>query len=164
MVLEALAAVGLAGTVIQFVDFSCKLFDTATSVYHSQAGSSRDSQNLEDITRQLQCICGDLTHAGHNGRHPVSTMGQLANDCESAANDLLAALERVKAKNPQSKRSSLKAALATTWNERQISAMEKRLNSYHSQLILQLQMLHWYAGQQITKYSLTDSGMIILTL
>jgi hypothetical protein len=143
MVLETLAAVGLAGNVIQFVDFSCKLFDTATSVYHSQAGSSKDSQNLEDITQQLQRICRDLHRAGQNDLRPVSTMDKLAKDCEAAAKDLLVALERVKAKNPQSKRSSLKAALATIWNERQISAMEKRLDSYRSQLILELQILYW---------------------
>lgn len=147
MVFEALAAVGLAGNIVQFVDFSCKLFGTAASVYHSHVGSSKDNQNLEDITGHLHELCMNLAGTGVNSQRPSSALDTLAEGCKATAEELLLALEKVKAKKPQSRSDSIKAALRTVWKEKQINSMETRLNSYRTELILQLQVLHWYVNQ-----------------
>jgi hypothetical protein len=67
----------------------------------------------------------------------------LANDCQTAANELLSVLDDLRAKKPGSKWSSFKAALATSWKERHVKAMEKRLESYRSELMFELQILQW---------------------
>jgi hypothetical protein len=35
--MEALAAVGLAGNIVQFIDFSCKLFEQTTAITRAKA-------------------------------------------------------------------------------------------------------------------------------
>lgn len=151
MVLEALTAIGLAGNITQFIDFTSKLFDTATKIYLSHEGSARDSRNLEDITQNLQHICADLSKSSQDvqGRGLVTQtirapLAKLATDCEAAAHELLSVLNHLRVKKPGSKWSSFKAALATIWKERQVNAMEKRLEAYRSHLIFELQILHRY--------------------
>jgi hypothetical protein len=148
MVLEALAAVSLAGNIAQFVDLMGKLFGTTTKIYNSYEGVAQDVQILEDITKNLEFICADLSR---NFQHAQAqqlvtktireSLAKLATDCEAAAAELLSVLNGLRAKKPNSKWSSFKAALATTWKERQVNAMEKRLETYRLQLILELQIL-----------------------
>ena len=148
MVLEALAAVSLAGNVVQFVEFTCKLFDQATTIYQSHTGCTPDSQNLESITQELQTLCANLTHGNtiSSQAHLASqsnydSIRELAAECETTANELLARLHNLKARNPNSKWSSFRAALAVSCKERRIDAMQTRLDSYRTQLIVQLQVL-----------------------
>ncbi|KAF2866677.1 P-loop containing nucleoside triphosphate hydrolase protein, partial [Massariosphaeria phaeospora] len=139
--MEALAAVGLAGNIVQFVDFSCKLFDQATSIYHSTSGTSRDAEDLESITRNLQDLSVRLSQKNHNQTHPQdhTALKKLAKECETTANELLSALQALKAKKPDSKWNSFRTALASAWKQPRVDALEKRLHTYRSQLIIQLQ-------------------------
>ena len=148
MVVEALAAVGLAGNVAQFVEFSCKLFDQATTIYHSSTGSTQGAKDLETLTQQLRTLCANLAHANNSFQHPGPTrqpnpdsLRKLAENCEAAANELLSELSNLKAKDPNSKWSSFRAALAISWKEKRIDALQKKLDSYRSQLIVHLQVL-----------------------
>lgn len=52
--MEALAAIGLAGNIVQFIDFTCKLLDQATSIYLSHTGSLGTDRDIETIARSLQ--------------------------------------------------------------------------------------------------------------
>ncbi|KAF1961010.1 hypothetical protein CC80DRAFT_489231 [Byssothecium circinans] len=147
--MEALAAVALAGNVVQFVDFTFKLFDQARSIHQSQTGTSKGTDSLESITLDLQNLSAQLskdrlhlrirkTYAFHQSHKALQ---QLATQCHDAAAELLSALEVLKAKNPNSKWSSFRAALASTWKRSQIDGMERTLDGYRSQIILHLQKL-----------------------
>jgi hypothetical protein len=149
MVLEAFAAVSLAGNLFQFIDFSCKLFTATASIHQSYLGSTRNIQQLDSITRALQQWCNDLaslqkTHSQQLSGLHTETLMRLSNDCESAAIELLSATRRLKAKNPTSKWVSFKAALAATWNDSQIKDMERRIDSYRLQLLLELDIMQRY--------------------
>ena len=140
MVIEALAAVSLAGNVVQFVEFSCRLFDQAATIYHSRTGSTRGAQDIETLTQQLQTLCANLAHSNNSFHHPDPTrqpdpdsLRILAKDCEAAANELLSELYNLKAKDPNSKWSSFRAALAVSWKENRVDALQKKLDSYRSQ-------------------------------
>jgi hypothetical protein len=50
-------------------------------------------------------------------------------------------LQNIKAKKPESKWSSFRAALASVWKESQIDALSKRLDAYRSQMTIELQFL-----------------------
>ena len=148
--MEALAAVGLAGNLVQFIDFTCKLFDQATSIYHSQAGAGQDTQSLQSITKSLEQVSTSLYESAHQKSQSIhsgssstqaSVLIRLAKDCELAAGELLSALDDLKAEKPESRWSSFRAALKSTWKAPQVEVLEKRLNTYRSQLILQLQVM-----------------------
>lgn len=149
MVLEALAAVGLVGNVVQFIDFSCQLFATTMVVHHSHAGAPQHIRDIESITKELQQWCriiasrrnsqGQLLPS-HNNRSLVA----LVAGCENAAVELLSALHALKAKDTESRWSCFRAALAVTWNESQINDMERRLDTYRQQILLELSYMQRY--------------------
>ena len=149
MALEALAAVGLAGNIVQFIDFSCRLFSTTTSIHRSYAGSSRSIQDIENVAQELQQWCGKVASLRNAQGHPPASqhnqsLVKLAEDCQTAAVELLSAVHALKAKNPKSKWNSFRAALAMTWKESQIADMETRLDSYRKQLALELSLMQRY--------------------
>jgi hypothetical protein len=150
MVLEALAAVGLAGNIAQFVDFTCQLFNTTIAIHRSYAGSSKNVQGVETITQELAQWCGNIssfriTHSqllASSNQH--QSLVSLAADCEAAAIKLLSAVHKLKAKDRRSKWDSFKVALNSIWKESQIKDMENGLNSYRLQLVLELSLLQRY--------------------
>jgi hypothetical protein len=151
MVLEALVAVGLAGNIVQFVAFSCQLLGTATSIQRSHAGASSDVHDIESVTKALQQWCKKLDVPGHSPLHqpalqPHADLLKLAKDCQSTATKLLSATEKLKAKNPHSKWSSFRAALASKWREEEIKDMERRLDSYRHQIALEIAVLDRYVN------------------
>jgi hypothetical protein len=142
--MEALAAVGLAGNIIQFVDFSCKLFERTASIYHSHAGASAGADIIQSVTNDIQDLTAKLSQSvqshGVSSQHDVP-LRKLAQGCQEVAAELLSVLLEVKAKKPGSKWSSFRAALAGTWKQPQVDALEDRLVAYRTQIILHLQMM-----------------------
>ena len=141
--MEALVAVGLAGNIVQFIDFTYKLLHGTASLYHSRSEASPDTEDLEAVTKGLQQICLDLTANKNNNQlgkatsQQQTTLQNLATNCEALAGELLSALEALKAKDPSSKWSCFKAALATTWKESRVRTMQKKLDSYRDLLFAQ---------------------------
>ena len=146
MVLEALAAVGLAGNICQFIDFSFQLFHTVTSIHRSGAGAPVDIQRLQEITQALQQWCqrlasSRLQHSQHNTPNTQVNLYRLGENCETAAEELLSVTNALKAKDPKSKWTTFKIALAAVWSESKTKEMEARLTSYRLQLILELELM-----------------------
>jgi hypothetical protein len=144
--MEALAAVGLAGNIVQFIDFSCKLFDQANSIYHSQSGASKGAQDLEAITESLLDLSTRLDKSLEKqyklgDPKAQQTLKILAKGCHDTANELVTLLQSLRAKNAGSKWHSFRASLAGLLKESEINNLQKRLNDYRSQLIIELQDL-----------------------
>ncbi|KAK6071153.1 hypothetical protein SCUP234_09856 [Seiridium cupressi] len=59
--MEALAAVGLASNVFQFIDFALSLVSTFTQIHGSTEGSTAELLNLETVYHKLQECDLDLT-------------------------------------------------------------------------------------------------------
>jgi hypothetical protein len=144
MVLEAFAAIGLAGNIVQFVDYSCKLFSQSREIYNSTSGSSKDTESTIAITRNLRDLAGKLSSVNHQTtlRHSNDgSLKMLSQLCEGEAENLLAGLQGLQAQDPKSKWSSFKVGLATIWKQEKIQAMEQRLDYLRSQLILHLEVM-----------------------
>ncbi|KAF2830352.1 hypothetical protein CC86DRAFT_378654 [Ophiobolus disseminans] len=146
MVLEALAAVSLAGNVVQFVDFSCRLFSTAASIRRSTTGAAESIQDLDTVTQALrhssEKIASSRNTAAQQGvTQDHSSLVKLADNCQTAATELLSVTQALKTKDSGSKWSSFKAALATAWSEKEIKDMESRLNAYRQQMHLEVSLL-----------------------
>lgn len=147
--MEALAAVGLAGNIVQFIDFSCQLFDRTQAICRSKNGASQGMQDLETITESLQNLSDGLQKSldrGNRGgntatRRDENALDTLAKGCQDVATELISVLQGVKAKETGSTWSSFRASLASMRKEKQINAIEKLLDTYRSQLIIQLQVL-----------------------
>lgn len=144
--MEALAAVGLAGNIVQFIDFSCTLFSQAKAVHHSQSGVTKGAQDLEAITNSLLDFSARL-EKGLETQHQRGTpttqqdLKDLAKGCHDTAKELVDLLQTIRAKKADSKWHSFRASLAGLVKENEINDLEKRLNNYRSQIVIELQDL-----------------------
>ena len=59
--MDPVAALGLAGNIVLFVDFSCKVLQDTKSLYKSTTGASADNDVLEVICRDLTDLDNALT-------------------------------------------------------------------------------------------------------
>lgn len=144
MGLDPLSALGLAANIIQFVDFTSKLFSQSISIYHSTSGASVDTEEMIKIANHLQTLCARLSISRPEDPSLTSSsaadngLRSLARDCKAAGDELLLVLHSLKATEPHKKWGSFSTALATIWKQPKIEAMWKRLEFYKSQLTLQL--------------------------
>jgi len=51
--MDPFSAIGLAGNIVQFVDFGCKLFSQTREIYSSATGASRQIDDADTIARVL---------------------------------------------------------------------------------------------------------------
>ncbi|KAK0106604.1 hypothetical protein ONS96_004225 [Cadophora gregata f. sp. sojae] len=58
--MEALAALGVAAAVVQFLDFSSKLISKGQQLYHSKNGALIENTEMEEASRRLQGLTETL--------------------------------------------------------------------------------------------------------
>lgn len=133
MALEALAAVGLASNVMQFVQFGCSLM-SLTSTINKKAFTGHD--DFETIAKNLQ---GHLQSLKCDTEYDES-IHRLSNMAHSVASDLLTAIDKLRnigRKNgnvTHSRWTSFRRALETIWKADKITSLQSRLESLRDQL------------------------------
>ena len=140
--LDPVAALGLAGNIVQFVDFSCKILRDTKSLYESSTGVSADNNLLEAISRDLMNLNNALTAPSAIGAIPESTRN-LASRCKDIAAELLSTLERLKVSGSHRKWKSLVQALRSVWNKDQIESLVRRMESLRNEIQHHLQLMLW---------------------
>jgi hypothetical protein len=58
--MEALAAIGLVGNIVQFVDFSGELIAKSVQLYHSYDGALPENVDIEVVTKHLVVLIKKL--------------------------------------------------------------------------------------------------------
>ena len=143
MVLDPFSALSLAGNIVQFVDFSCKLISESQEVYRSAAGASVENVEVEIIAENLSQLSDKLTNSStpisRDGLHKdEAALAGLAASCKEVANELLFTIQRLRVKDgPRRKWRSFHQALKTVWKESKIVELQNRLNSLRNEMTIQ---------------------------
>ncbi|KAF2114525.1 hypothetical protein BDV96DRAFT_522208 [Lophiotrema nucula] len=139
MPVDPFTALGVAGNIIQFLDFSCKLISKGKEIYTSGEGASAVSLEIEVIHEDLCNVANAL-----GPQHTISAqdihLQQLAKACQDVAQDLLNTVRSLKV-DPQAqhrKWKSFRQALKSVWKQSRIEDLEARLDSFRKQLTLHL--------------------------
>jgi len=129
--MDPLTAVGLAGTVVQFVSFSHEIVCLGKEIYKSSSGGRKESVELESIIHDLSEIHSSLGCPFiKEPREPTKqekTLFSLVEQCKSIYKELQAVLEKLQIQGDHRKWKSFCAALKIVWKEDQIKDLEKRL-------------------------------------
>jgi hypothetical protein len=140
--MDPITAIGLAGTIVQFIDFGSKLVTSTCEIYNSAQDTSKNHQHLDTITATLSGLCAGLSPANRstsiNSTASVEALSRLSHYCQKDAEALLQVLNELKVKGRKSKLGSFQQALRGVWNDGTIRTLERRLESYRSELGLQL--------------------------
>ncbi|KAF2228987.1 hypothetical protein EV356DRAFT_436185, partial [Viridothelium virens] len=153
--METIAAVGLAGNVVQFVDFACKLFSASHQIRTSREGLTDDFDSVQIITADLKQICTALTTSlsrdslAAQDRHIAS----LGTHCLRTAEKLLGTVLKLKPRKGSSRWSNFQAALKTIWKQDEIDQTRVRLTESLDQLRGHVSQL----GQQLQRETMQTS-------
>lgn len=130
--MEALAIIGLVGNIVQFVDFSGKLISKSTELYRSSEGALAENVDTETTTNHLVLLNSKLRGAATaTGDRALEN---LCKSCNTVAEKLLAALDKVKVKGEQRKWKSVRKALQSVWSKEEIGELERRLSKLREEL------------------------------
>jgi hypothetical protein len=133
--MDPITAVSLAGTVIQFVDFTSKLVSKSTELYRSGRGVLAENADIETTTADLTKLNGRLKQTTAVGDSDLQALCQA---CGDVAEQLLAALAKVKVNGKGQKWQSLRKALRSIWSKEEIGQLEQRLASFRGELHLRI--------------------------
>ena len=132
--METLAIIGLVGNIVQFVDFSGKLISKSTELYQSSEGALAENIDTETATNHLVWLNSKLQNAATTTGD--SALESLCKSCGTAADELLAALDKVKVKGKQDKWKSIRKSLQSVWSKEKIEELERRLAGLKEELNL----------------------------
>ncbi|KAK2607040.1 hypothetical protein N8I77_005749 [Diaporthe amygdali] len=149
--MDPLSGAGLAGTVVQFVQFAANLFNVAKEIHRSASGISEETQSLDAIYTRLSALSSNLYHHGstthsRDGTTPQEaadvTMVILAKECKIDCDRLLSVLRRLKHGHGNFPKwwKSFKSALKELWKGDEIEALEARIAKHQTQLIMHMCM------------------------
>lgn len=140
--MDPLTAIGLASSIVQFVDFATKLIHGAKEIYVSATGSTEENDSLENVVSEMQRLAQKFHHP-QTARQTEDerALSRLAAECKILSDQILGLLTSIRPKHVKSKREAVWAALKNKWNERDKQELEKRLKNCRSQLELQLNFL-----------------------
>ncbi|KAL5325671.1 hypothetical protein ACEPPN_006800 [Leptodophora sp. 'Broadleaf-Isolate-01'] len=139
--LDPLTTFSLAGTIVQFVDFSCKIFSTSRELSQSSNGASEEVNNHEVITRDLlslsekleasveECFVDGVSYGGGD-----EALKKLCEGCGSLSKKILKRLDKLKIQDGAGKRETLKQAIRTLWSHNELSEIAAQLAGYQRQM------------------------------
>ncbi|KAJ9614088.1 hypothetical protein H2200_002224 [Cladophialophora chaetospira] len=142
MVLDPFSALGLAGNVLQFIDFCGNVISESRKTYQSASESSPENIELGSVAVDLQQLCAQLQPSNRGQEASAVADQKLAKTlawCEGVAADLLSAIEQLKIKTgPHRKWRSFRQALITVWKKDKLSGLQRRLSFLREQVTLHL--------------------------
>jgi hypothetical protein len=144
MAIDPFTAIGLAGNIVQFLDFSGTLISKGTEIYRSAHGSSTTNLELElvynDLFNLSKTLASTPTTMSQVGKSQSDKIALIASSCQSVAQELLNIVQDLKL-DPNSKHrkwKSFRQALKSVWKQSKIDDLEGRLDRLRKQLSLHL--------------------------
>ncbi|KAI9766763.1 MAG: hypothetical protein M1839_004767 [Geoglossum umbratile] len=134
--MEVLAAIGLAGNIIQFVDFSGKLISKTAEIRKSGTGALAENINIETATNDLALLSTKLHDSANSASD--TALQELCQSCNTIATELLIVLDSVKVHGGQNKWKSFRKALQSVWSKEDIALLEQRLARLRDELNLRV--------------------------
>ncbi|KAF2232431.1 hypothetical protein EV356DRAFT_505166 [Viridothelium virens] len=96
--MDPFTALGLAGNIVQFLDFTLKLVSGRRTIYRSTEGASEGDSALQTIVTALSNLSNQLTISTARGTTNVSpTLRRMAFDCQDVAQELVHVLSTLRA-------------------------------------------------------------------
>ncbi|KAI1639303.1 hypothetical protein F4809DRAFT_657798 [Biscogniauxia mediterranea] len=130
--MDPFAALGVASSIVNFVDFACKLFAETREIYRSASGTAEQNLLLEDISRNVLDISAGLSHCPSN----QPRLKNISKQCESIAKDLLETLDTLRLQGEQSKWQSFRIALREIRKKSEIDRLADSLAKVQMHIVL----------------------------
>ena len=139
--MDAAASMGLASNIMQFVDFSWKLFQEARDLYNSSTGASPENDILEVVSRDLSFRIHRVNAIAQRHVTIPESMITLIYQCDKVANKLLKTLDLIKLQTPHKKWGSFVQALRSVWKKDKIAGLVRQLERLRDEVLFALRIM-----------------------
>lgn len=142
--MDPITALGVAGSIVQLVDFGIKVVSKGNKIYYSGDGSTAENHDLENVANDLVLIQNRLRQS----LYPLGVYGPLSED-EQALGDigavssqvaeaLLEQLNKAKAQGRFRRWKSLRQAVKSVSSKSQVEDLARRLVMLRDQFNLRI--------------------------
>lgn len=121
MALDPFTALGIAGNVVQFVDFTWKLILGSRAIYNSSTGTSKDHAVIHTIAAVVTRLSDGITSSGASPE-----LEKLATESKRIADELLKLLEKLKVKGKKTVWQSFAVAMKEVCSRHDIDELYTR--------------------------------------
>lgn len=136
--MDALTALSLAGTIVQFVDFGRKILGDYQHFYESASGALPVNDEIELITRDLSDVVIKLGRPLYHGNVTPSSeqlaehqaLLKLCDSCREVADELLTVLNGIKVKGRRQAWNSFREAIKAAWTKKEVKDLNDRLDTF----------------------------------
>ncbi|KAF5554177.1 hypothetical protein FMEXI_2163 [Fusarium mexicanum] len=138
--MDPFTAIGLAGNILTFIDIGFRLVNQTKGIYDSKSNSTAENDSLSVMTTRFTATMANMQSkilSGNLSKDEIA-LKELVIECSSISDELQNLLAELKAKKPNSVRSSMKAALRDWSKKKEKDDLHKRLESSRQQLDLLL--------------------------
>ncbi|KAN0102137.1 hypothetical protein V8E51_012647 [Hyaloscypha variabilis] len=134
--MDPITCFSLAGTILQFLDFTWQIIsnthqlskDGSTSVQQQAAAATTELLDLTIKLQQSQYQDGSAMIRDED--EDEDALKALCHDCEELAEELLETLNKLRVQDKAGVWKSLRQAILSTWNHKNIKEIEGRLSRY----------------------------------
>lgn len=135
---EGLAAVGLAGNIIQFISFGSELVSKTAEIHNSASGASSAFVDLDYVSESLKSLTEPFLNQSN-----TTQLREISERCNGVADELLEVIASLKvhsksATKEPTKWQSFRKALKSIWKKEQVDALRLRLQLLRDQISLHL--------------------------
>lgn len=153
--MDPLSALGVAGNIVQFIDFSCKLISTGQKIHGSASGALVENLEIEAIAASIQDLSSKVDESlvtilrvpkavgsnRANGENAISSINannasilEVCQHCSNVGGELQEALQSIKIRGSHREWNSFRAALRSVWDEPKVEEIFRRLQRLRDQL------------------------------
>ena len=129
--MEAIAAIGLAANILQFINLVGDVLSTSKELYHSTTGLSSEHEEKVTIIQDLKVISKKIQLSA-DLQNPSAH--SLYSSCDEVAEELLATLTSLQVTRKHKKLRTLCNALRSAWGREKIARLESRLIAIRQEL------------------------------
>ncbi|PVH79590.1 hypothetical protein DL98DRAFT_420136, partial [Cadophora sp. DSE1049] len=134
--IEVLAAIALAGNILEFTRLGISLLNDTRELYKSAKGSLSVNDQLELITIDLEAFVAKLRES-NPGTSIENSFQALLTETQGVAKQLLDRLEGLKSKDSRGRKwESFRKAIKGAWTRDEIEELTKKLSRFKDALIL----------------------------
>jgi hypothetical protein len=133
-------AIGLASGIITFIDVSYKIVRGTYEIYSSATGATEENIHIAAVAEDLKSAT-EVLQDDPEGVDDHELL-ELSKKCCALSQDLSELLRKLQA-DDKSRLQSFKVAWRSVRKQKDVSSIEKRLDTYRQQIILRLNLLLW---------------------
>ena len=133
--MDPITALGIAGNVVQFIDFGLKAVSKAREIHASSTGSLVENVNLTLLAEDIAAVTAKLSiSTGAGVESGNGSLDDICKRCVEAATELLGALKGMHSSGEKSKWRSARQAVKAMWGRAKVEELRRKLEMWRDEI------------------------------